>query len=273
MRALAPDAGTGVAIHSLRAVDPKGVAFAASLAPQAPLHIHAAEQTAEVEEVEEFLGARPVEWLLANLEVDERWCLVHATHMTPGEASALAGSGAVAGLCPITEASLGDGIFEGAAWLERGGRFGVGTDSNIRSPWPGLRMLEYSSACATERRREVLARPGVLRPDGRCSRPLCAAVAGVDARRGDARTRPASTIWSPLWTPGGELKQAGRHDSRQLHIRRRRADGDGFVVGGPTCREGRPPCPARRNQPALHPHAVRTERRAVRGIVRPRDLA
>ena len=161
VRALAPDATMGVAIHSLRAVDPEGVAFAASLAPRAPLHIHAAEQTAEVEEVEEFLGARPVDWLLANAEVDERWCLIHATHMTPDEASALAGSGAVAGLCPITEASLGDGIFEGAAWLERGGRFGVGTDSNIRiSLAEELRMLEYSQRLR-DRARAVLARPGV----------------------------------------------------------------------------------------------------------------
>ena len=161
VRALAPDASTGVAIHSLRAVDPEGVSFAASLAPRAPVHIHAAEQTAEVEEVEEFLGARPVEWLLANAEVDERWCLIHATHMTPDEASALAGSGAVAGLCPITEASLGDGIFEGAAWLERGGRFGVGTDSNIRISLAGeLRMLEYSQRLR-DRARAVLARPGV----------------------------------------------------------------------------------------------------------------
>ena len=160
VRTLADDARTGVAVHSLRAVDPEGLAFAAALAPWAPLHIHAAEQTAEVEEVEACLGARPVEWLLANADVDERWCLVHATHMTSREATALADSGAVAGLCPITEASLGDGIFEAGAWLARGGRFGVGSDSNIHiSLAEELRMLEYSQRLR-DRTRAVLARPG-----------------------------------------------------------------------------------------------------------------
>ena len=158
--ALGADARTGVAIHSLRAVDPEGVAFAATLASRAPLHIHAAEQTAEVEEVEACLGARPVQWLLANAGVDERWCVVHATHMTSRETAALAGSGAVAGLCPITEASLGDGIFDGASFHAHGGRFGVGSDSNIRiSLAEELRMLEYSQRLR-ERVRAVLARPG-----------------------------------------------------------------------------------------------------------------
>ena len=159
-RALGADARTGVAIHSLRAVDPEGVAFATALAPRAPVHVHAAEQTAEVEEVEACLGARPVEWLLANAGVDERWCLVHATHMAPGETAALAGSGAVAGLCPITEASLGDGIFDGASFVAQGGRFGVGSDSNIRiSLAEELRTLEYSQRLR-DRARAVLARPG-----------------------------------------------------------------------------------------------------------------
>ena len=159
-RALDADARTGVAIHSLRAVDPEGVGFAAALAPRAPVHIHAAEQTAEVEEVEASLGARPVEWLLDNAGVDERWCLVHATHMTSRETAALAGSGAVAGLCPITEASLGDGIFDGASFQARGGRFGVGSDSNIRiSLAEELRTLEYTQRLR-DRARAVLARSG-----------------------------------------------------------------------------------------------------------------
>ena len=160
VRALAADARTGVAVHSLRAVDPAGLAMAASLAPRAPLHIHVAEQTAEVEEVEACLGARPVQWLMANADVDERWCLVHATHMEPEEIANLARSGAVVGLCPITEANLGDGVFEGATWLEGGGRFGVGTDSNVRiSLAEELGMLEYSQRLR-HRARAVLARPG-----------------------------------------------------------------------------------------------------------------
>jgi len=160
VRGLDADSRTGVAVHSLRAVDPEGVAFASALAPRAPLHIHAAEQPAEVEEVEACLGARPVEWLLANAGVDERWCLVHATHMTPRETAALAGSGAVAGLCPITEASLGDGIFDGVRYRARGGRFGVGSDSNIRiSLTEELRTLEYSQRLR-DGARAVLAGPG-----------------------------------------------------------------------------------------------------------------
>ena len=160
VRGLGPDARTGVAAHSLRAVDPEGLAFAAALAPQAPMHIHAAEQPAEVEEVEACLGARPVQWLLANAGVDRRWCLVHATHMTPRETAALAGAGAVAGLCPITEASLGDGIFPGAEYQAQGGGFGVGTDSNIRISLAGeLGMLEYSQRLR-DRARAVLAQPG-----------------------------------------------------------------------------------------------------------------
>ena len=159
VRELDADSRTGVAVHSLRAVDPEGVAFASALAPRAPLHIHAAEQPAEVEEVLACLGARPVEWLLDNAGVDERWCLVHATHMTSRETSALAGSGAVAGLCPITEASLGDGIFDGVRYRARGGRFGMGSDSNIRiSLAEELRTLEYSQRLR-DGARAVLADP------------------------------------------------------------------------------------------------------------------
>ena len=181
--ALDADARVGVAIHSLRAVDPDGLAFASALAPRDPVHIHVAEQTAEVEEVEACLGARPVEWLLANAGVDERWCLVHATHMTPGETAGLAASGAVAGLCPITEASLGDGIFDGANHLAQGGRFGVGTDSNIRISLTGeLRMLEYSQRLR-DRARVVLARS-----DGSTGRTLfeTAARGGAQAAMRDA---------------------------------------------------------------------------------------
>jgi formimidoylglutamate deiminase len=143
--ALAPDAVLGVAPHSLRAVDTDGLAFAAALAPAAPIHIHLAEQVAEVEEVLAHTGARPVDWLLANAAVDGRWCPIHCTQMTPAETAALARSGAVAGLCPITEANLGDGIFDGMGWTAAGGAFGVGSDSNVRvSLAEELRLLEYS---------------------------------------------------------------------------------------------------------------------------------
>ncbi|RWR04432.1 formimidoylglutamate deiminase [Paenirhodobacter populi] len=160
--ALAPlpaDARIAVAPHSLRAVGPEDLAWAAALRPDAPLHMHLAEQLAEVEEVTAHFGARPVEWLLAHAPVDPRWCLIHCTQMQPSETTALARSGAVAGLCPITESSLGDGIFDGVVWRGAGGRFGIGSDSNIRiSLSEELRTLEYSQRLR-DRSRAVLADP------------------------------------------------------------------------------------------------------------------
>lgn len=145
-RALAgmPDAVLGVAPHSLRAVSRDTLGRVAGLT-QGPIHIHIAEQVAEVAEVQAAWGARPVEWAVANLPLDARWCMIHATQMTPAETAALAMTGAVAGLCPITEANLGDGIFDGPGWLAAGGTFGVGSDSNVRISLPEeLRLLEYS---------------------------------------------------------------------------------------------------------------------------------
>jgi len=140
-----PDATLGVAPHSLRAVSLETLARAAGMVPDGPVHIHIAEQVAEVTEVEAAWGARPVDWAVANLALDARWCMIHATQMTPSETAALAKTGAVAGLCPITEANLGDGIFDAPGWLAANGAFGVGTDSNVRiSLAEELRVLEYS---------------------------------------------------------------------------------------------------------------------------------
>lgn len=145
-RALAglPDAVLGVAPHSLRAVS-RGTLAGVATMTAGPVHIHIAEQVAEVAEVSAAWRARPVEWAVANLPLDQRWCLIHATQMVPSEVAALARTGAVAGLCPVTEANLGDGIFDGPGWLASGGRFGVGTDSNVRISLPEeLRLLECS---------------------------------------------------------------------------------------------------------------------------------
>lgn len=139
-----PDAVLGVAPHSLRAVSRDTLARVAGMI-SGPVHIHIAEQLAEVAEVQAAWGARPVDWAVANLPLDGRWCMIHATQMTPGETAALARTGAVAGLCPITEANLGDGIFDGPGWRAAEGAFGVGSDSNIRiSLAEELRLLEYS---------------------------------------------------------------------------------------------------------------------------------
>ncbi|MFN3993669.1 MAG: formimidoylglutamate deiminase [Tabrizicola flagellatus] len=151
-----PDAVLGVAPHSLRAVSRNTLARVPGMTT-GPIHIHIAEQVAEVEEVRAAWGARPVEWACANLALDARWCMIHATQMTPAETAALARTGAVAGLCPITEANLGDGIFDGPGWLAAGGAFGVGTDSNVRiSLAEELRLLEYSQRLG-HRARAVMA--------------------------------------------------------------------------------------------------------------------
>ena len=152
-----PDGVTGVAPHSLRAVDSAGLRLAEGIAADAPIHIHLAEQVAEVDEVFAALGARPVEWLLANAGVDGRWCPIHCTQMTQDETEALARSGAVAGLCPITEANLGDGIFDGVRFAAAGGRWGVGSDSNVQITLAGeLRLYEYSQRLR-DRGRAMLA--------------------------------------------------------------------------------------------------------------------
>jgi len=151
----------GVAPHSLRAVSEQSLralldGLDASL-PGAPVHIHIAEQTAEVDACVATEGARPVQWLLERFNVDGRWCLVHATHVDAGETSALARSGAVAGLCLTTEANLGDGIFPAHDYLDAQGRFGVGSDSHIGVDWRAeLRLLEYGQRLS-RRQRNVLA--------------------------------------------------------------------------------------------------------------------
>ncbi|RWD65190.1 MAG: formimidoylglutamate deiminase [Mesorhizobium sp.] len=150
----------GVAPHSLRAATPDEVNAVAAMAPDGPIHIHVAEQVKEVEDCVAWSSARPVEFLLDRASVDKRWCLIHATHMTEAETVAMAKSGAIAGLCPITEANLGDGTFAAPLFIEHGGRFGVGSDSNVLIGLADeLRQLEYSQRLA-HRARNVLGRAG-----------------------------------------------------------------------------------------------------------------
>lgn len=151
----------GIAPHSLRAVTPEmlGTVIAAldGHDATAPIHIHIAEQVKEVQDCLHWSGKRPIEWLLSNVGVDRRWCLVHATHMTDEETDGLAAAGAVAGLCPTTEANLGDGLFPAIRYLEKGGVFGIGSDSHISvDPAEELRLLEYGQRLVT-RSRNVLA--------------------------------------------------------------------------------------------------------------------
>ncbi len=142
---LPSDADIGVAPHSLRAVGQDGLRDVTTLLPDRPIHLHLAEQIPEVAEVEAAWGARPVEWAVENAGLSDRWCLIHCTQMLPHETKSLAETGAIAGLCPITESSLGDGIFDGVNWLTHNGKIAVGSDSNIRiSLSEELRTLDYS---------------------------------------------------------------------------------------------------------------------------------
>jgi len=241
LSALPGDARLGVAPHSLRAVSPEGLAACLDLRPSAPLHMHLAEQTAEVEEVQATYGGRPVEWMLANAPVDRRWCLVHCTQMERAETLALATTGAVAGLCPITESNLGDGIFDGVAWTGAGGHFGIGSDSNIRIALSEeLRVLDYTqrlrdgsrAALATPERstgRVLLegAALGGARASGRDAGSVAegqlADLLALDCTHVDLEGRPGDSLldaWvfagddrmvQEVWSAGRHIVRDGRH--------------------------------------------------------------
>jgi len=150
-----PGLNVGIALHSLRAVPAEALheLLQSGLAAQGPLHIHIAEQTAEVDDCLAATGQRPVAWLLDHAPLDARWCLVHATHMDSAETTRLARSGAVVALCPSTEANLGDGLFPLGPYLDAGGRIAIGSDSNVSiSPVEELRWLEYGQRLARRAR-------------------------------------------------------------------------------------------------------------------------
>ncbi|MEH6496467.1 MAG: formimidoylglutamate deiminase [Pseudomonas marincola] len=149
----------GIAPHSLRAVSKADLQALTRTYENGPIHIHIAEQLAEISEISAAYGKRPVEWLLENFEVAKNWCLVHATHLTETEIKDMALSGAVAGLCPVTEANLGDGIFDARTYLDHGGLMGIGTDSNVSiSLVHEIRALEYSQRLSL-RGRAILCSP------------------------------------------------------------------------------------------------------------------
>ncbi len=154
---LQADARLGVAAHSLRAVSPTQLSGMVQNVQQQPIHMHIAEQTAELESVRRQLGAPPLQWLHEHVELDQGWCLIHATHATTSELQALAKTGCSIGLCPHTEANLGDGVFALPDWLSAGGHSGIGSDSNIRiSVVEELRLLEYTHRLLQQRRQVLL---------------------------------------------------------------------------------------------------------------------
>ncbi|MFS8064523.1 MAG: formimidoylglutamate deiminase [Luteimonas sp.] len=200
----------GVAIHSLRAVAPDAMRdLLASPVADGPVHIHIAEQVTEVEECIASRGARPVQWLLDNAHVDARWTLVHATHLEPVECDAIARSNAVVAICPTTEANLGDGLFDLRRFLDAGGRFGIGSDSNVSvSPVEELRWLEYGQRLAL-RQRNIAARPG--RPSVGESLVL-GAVAGGRQSSGMAGQEADIVVLDPEATSLAGAAAADLHD-------------------------------------------------------------
>lgn len=248
-----PDAMVGVAPHSLRAVSPDELAAMPALAGDGPIHIHVAEQTKEVADCLAWSGARPVEWLLANTPVDSRWCLIHSTHVTETEWRGVVARGAVVGLCPITEANLGDGVFLAVDFTRAGGRFGIGTDSNVQiGVAEEMRMLEYSQRLAL-RGRAVMADPerstgralfdralaGGVQATGAASGLSVGASADIVSldtsgvafagRSGDAVLdswifgAPTGSIRS-VWRAGREVVKDGRHIARDgIEARYRKA--------------------------------------------------
>ncbi|GAC1404425.1 MAG: formimidoylglutamate deiminase [Candidatus Velthaea sp.] len=239
-----PNRRLGIAPHSLRAVSPGDLRAALAALderdPGAPIHIHAAEQTAEVEAAVEMLGGRPVEWLLQHAAVDARWCIVHATHINAGEVTALAASGAVAGVAPTTEANLGDGIFPLELWRAAGGATAIGSDSHVSvDPAEELRWLEYTQRLRTHRR-AIAPSPEALyvetaRGGGRAlGRPIGAIVAGgradfvvLDANAPTLHGADAPTILDRFIIAGGprtirdvfvggaRVVERGRHVERE----------------------------------------------------------
>ncbi len=217
---LPADAGLGVAPHSLRAVAQSDLQVMDTLRPGTPIHMHLAEQVAEVEEVQHHWGARPVEWALDHLGLDARWCLIHCTQMTDHETQTLAATKAVAGLCPITEASLGDGIFNGVTWFDSGGTMAIGSDSNIRiSLAEELRQLDYSQRLR-DRSRAALATPAAS--TGR--RVFDAACAGGAQAAGRATGRIEVGAWADVMALNtGDVTLAGRRGDQWL---------DSFIFAG-----------------------------------------
>ena len=156
-----PGVDAGVAIHSLRAAAPASIIELARRCADdpGPVHMHIAEQTGEVEDCLAATGQRPIEWLCANVPLDARWHLVHATHATPAEIEAVARTGAGVVVCPTTEANLGDGLFDLPRWLAAGVPLSVGSDSHVSRQWPReVQLLEYGQRLM-QRRRNVAAAP------------------------------------------------------------------------------------------------------------------
>jgi formimidoylglutamate deiminase len=258
-RALAflPDSVLGLAPHSLRAATPDELTALAAMAGTAPIHIHIAEQTREVDDCLAWSGARPVEWLFDHAPVDHRWCLVHATHMTPDETRRLAQSGAIAGLCPITEANLGDGLFPARDYAD--GAWGVGSDSNVLiDAAEELRLYEYGQRLFHRGRNMLAPAPGTSTGAALFGSALAGGATALGTPAGIAVGHSADLVtlaadhpcligrnddalidgWlfaagrgaiDCVWRHGVKLVSGGRHHAREAIVHRYRAALSGLL--------------------------------------------
>jgi formimidoylglutamate deiminase len=248
-----PGTVVGVAPHSLRAVTPDELKAIRPLAGDGPIHIHAAEQLREVEDCLAWSGRRPVEWLLEHAGLDGRSCLIHATHSTADEVQRMAKAGVVVGLCPITEANLGDGVFSAPDFTASGGLIGIGTDSNVLiGVADELRQLEYAQRLQRRQRNvmtcatglstgralfETAAHGGSIAlgvPAAVLAPGAAADIVSLDAentalieRPGDqaldawifsAKTHPVDCVW----VGGRKWVEGGRHRDREAIVARYR---------------------------------------------------
>lgn len=217
--ALGADHRLGFAPHSLRATRPADLLILAREWEEAPIHIHAAEQEREVEEVQAWLGSRPVDYLVREIGIGRRWCLIHATHMNRQETCTLAASGAVAGLCPLTEADLGDGVFSGLDYVSAGGRYAIGTDANLAISFADeLRQLEYSLRLV-HRRRNLLSAAGSVGET-----LYRTALAGGAQAIGRESGAILPGLWADLVAFDGDNVDFAALEDRQLF--------DGWIFGG-----------------------------------------
>lgn len=244
VRDLPGDARIGIAPHSLRAVAPETLGQAGALSPDGPVHMHIAEQQAEVDEVQAAWGRSPVDWLLNTTDLGPDWSLIHCTHMTQDECTRLAATGAAAVVCPITEASLGDGVFMAPEWLGAGGSIAIGSDSNVQIDLASeLRLLEYgqrltrhgraivaTDAQSAGRRLFELAASGGAQALGRTSGAIAVgSFADLVALRTDGLTFAGrqgdsmldsfvfagdASLVSDVWASGRHVVREGRHVAR-----------------------------------------------------------
>ena len=136
----------GIAPHSVRAVPLDYLKRIGEFANERelPVHMHVAEQPAEISACIEEYGRSPVALLETEGLLSKGFTAVHAIHVTPKAIGAIARAGALVCACPTTERNLGDGVVPVDAYFNAGVLVALGTDSQIQIDLlEDARELEY----------------------------------------------------------------------------------------------------------------------------------